>query len=66
MKRIILLIILLLLVSFLIHSEVKNPATPLKGEWDLKPQQVWELTEVNGQAFATPGPSPFLAKALLK
>ncbi|UCH92080.1 MAG: 6-bladed beta-propeller [Candidatus Aminicenantes bacterium] len=53
MRKIILLIILLLAV-FLLSAEVKNPDKPLKGEWDLKPLKVWELTHANGKVFATP------------
>jgi hypothetical protein len=48
------LIILLLFAAFLMTAEVKNPDKPLKGEWDLKPEKVWELTDANGKVFATP------------
>lgn len=53
MKQIV-LIIILLFAAFLLTAEVKNPDKPLKGEWDLKPEKVWELTNANGKVFATP------------
>jgi hypothetical protein len=53
MKKIVLLI-LLLFAAFLLTAEVKNPDKPLKGEWDLKPEKVWELTHANGKVFVTP------------
>jgi hypothetical protein len=53
MKQIVLLI-LLLFAAFLMTAEVKNPDKPLKGEWDLKPEKVWELTDANGKVFTTP------------
>jgi hypothetical protein len=53
MKQIV-LIILLLFAAFLLTAEVKNPDKPLKGEWDLKPLKVWELTSASGKLFASP------------
>lgn len=47
-------VILLLFAALLLTAEVKNPDKPLKGEWDLKPLEVWELTDANGKVFATP------------
>lgn len=53
MKQIV-LIILLLFAAFLLTAGIKNPDKPLKGEWDLKPEKVWELTDANGKVFSTP------------
>ena len=52
--RKILLLLLLLLITFLLTSEVKNPDKPLRGDWDLKAQKVWEITEAGGEPFAQP------------
>jgi len=32
----------------------RSPEKPLHGDWDLKLQQVWQLEDVNGQAWADP------------
>jgi len=52
--RKILFLLLLLLITFLLTSEVKNPDKPLKGNWDLKCKKVWEINEAGGEPFAQP------------
>lgn len=52
--RKILFLLLLLLITFLLTSEVKNPDKPLKGNWDLKYKKVWEINEAGGEPFAQP------------
>ena len=42
MKKILLMMILLLMVS-LIFAQTRNEDEPLKGEWDFQMQKVWEI-----------------------
>jgi hypothetical protein len=53
MRKIVLLIIILFLTLFLV-SEVRNPDRPLKAEWDLKAEKVWDIGEAEGEPFAQP------------
>ena len=53
MKRILILLTLLLLV-FLLHSEIINPDKPLKGDWDLNAQKVWEISRYGKKRMALP------------
>jgi hypothetical protein len=50
MRKILFVIILFLLVFFL-YGEVKNTDKPLKGEWDFKPQKVWQISEAAGNVL---------------
>jgi hypothetical protein len=49
-----LFLLFLLLIAFLLTSEVKNPDKPLKGNWDFKYKKVWEINEACGKPFAQP------------
>ena len=53
MRKIVLLIILILLV-FALEAEVKNPDSPLKGEWNLMPKKLWEVSELDGNPIVFP------------
>jgi|GEM_PF-1107686 len=35
-------------------STVTNPDKPLKGDWDLKAEKVWEISQLNGEPIASP------------
>lgn len=39
---------------FLASADVKNEDKPLKGEWDFRPQKVWEIDNVNETPFERP------------
>lgn len=39
---------------FLVFADVKNADKPLKGEWDFRPQKVWEIDNVNDALFERP------------
>lgn len=49
--RKILFVIILFLFVFLLYGEIKNTDKPLKGEWDFKPQKVWQISEAAGNVF---------------
>jgi len=40
-----LLIIVLLFISFPLHSQIKNENRPQAGNWDFKPEKIWEIDE---------------------
>ncbi len=42
---------LLCLAAF---ADVRNTDKPLKGEWDFRPQKIWEIDQVDGAPFARP------------
>lgn len=39
---------------FLAFADVKNADKPLKGEWNFRPQKVWEIDSVSGAPFERP------------
>ncbi len=45
----------IIISSFFLSAEVKNPDKPLKGEWDFNAEKVWSVNEVNDTVFARPG-----------
>jgi len=55
MKKLWTVVILILLTNFL-AAEIKNPDKPLKGDWDLKLQKVWEIDRAGDNMFGGPGP----------
>jgi hypothetical protein len=49
------LILLMLVLSIgLLSEEIMNPDKPLKGDWDLKAEKVWEVTNYGKKAMAVP------------
>lgn len=53
MKKLSVLLILLLPL-FSLYAEIQNPDQPLKGEWDLKAQKVWEVSQYGDEPMAMP------------
>ena len=53
MNKTIFLFIVLIFACFL-AAEVKNPDKPLKGDWDLKAQPVWEIGKYGNKSLASP------------
>lgn len=53
MKKLILLL-LCGLPWLALHADVENADKPLKGEWDFRPQKVWEIDGAGGVPFARP------------
>jgi hypothetical protein len=41
-------------VCVFIFADVKSADRPLKGEWDFRPQKVWEIDNVNNSPFGRP------------
>ncbi|UCE40989.1 MAG: hypothetical protein JSV17_16360 [Candidatus Aminicenantes bacterium] len=39
---------------FVLFADVKNADKPLEGEWDFRPQKVWEIDNVNDAPFERP------------
>jgi len=55
MKKLLIIFVLLLLFVSLVSGAGKvNPDKPLKGEWDLKPVNVWTVTEAGEETFSRP------------
>lgn len=46
-----LLFILLLLISFTLHSQIKNDNRPQLGNWDFKPEKIWEIDKAGKNEF---------------
>lgn len=46
------ILVILILFSFLLSSEKKNPDKPLKGDWDFKLKKVWEVRTAGKNGFA--------------
>lgn len=55
LKKISVLMVLSFFLSCLATAEVKNPDTPLKGDWDLKAKKVWEVFNYGKKVMAMPG-----------
>jgi hypothetical protein len=53
MRLIGIILIFSLLVAYLFPG-ISNPDKPLKGEWDLKPEKVWEITSAGNDPLARP------------
>jgi len=39
---------------FVVFAEVKNADKPLRGEWNFRPQKIWEIESVNDVPFVRP------------
>lgn len=50
----VLFIILIMIFCYFLFPEVKNPDKPLKGEWDLKAEKVWEISGYGKKPMAIP------------
>jgi len=46
-----LLFIFLLFISFPLHSQIKNENRPQAGNWDFKPEKIWEIVEAGKNEF---------------
>ncbi len=46
------ILVALIVFSFYLSSEVKNPDKPLKGDWDFKLKKVWEVRAAGKNVFA--------------
>jgi hypothetical protein len=53
MKNLFIFFVVLIVIS-LLFAEVNNPDKPLKGEWDVNPQKIWEVNRVGDKPFERP------------
>lgn len=53
-KNLILFIMLILIIYCPLFPEVVNPDKPLKGDWDLKAEKVWEISGYGKKPMAIP------------
>ena len=42
---------MILLISLTLHSQVKNDDRPQKGNWDFKPEKIWEVDKAGNDDF---------------
>lgn len=54
------LVSILLLIVFSLSSEVENQDIPLKGEWNLKAEKVWEISKYRKKSMAIPNVASIL------
>lgn len=57
MKKILILIIIIIFIVVMLSSEVEkivNPDKPLKGQWHLKPREVWAITAAGSDTLSRP------------
>ncbi|UCH97828.1 MAG: 6-bladed beta-propeller, partial [Candidatus Aminicenantes bacterium] len=54
-KKMLVLIVSSFFLVGLAAAEVKNPDTPLKGDWDLKAKKIWEVSAYGKKVMAMPG-----------
>ena len=43
--------ILLISVTVTVHSQIKNKDVPQKGNWDFKPEKIWETAKAGDNEF---------------